>query len=156
MRENVDDKTIMLVEDDLDEQVLTLRALKKNGIGEKVVVAQDGVEALDRLLGTGEYAGRDADDIAPRLVLLDLKLPKVDGLEVLRRLRADERTMSLPVVVLTSSQGEQDMIDGYGSYADGCICRSVDFTQFSRAMRQLKPLLDGTERTPAEEQRPAA
>ncbi len=152
MRENADDKTIMLVEDDLDEQVLTLRALKKNGIGEKVVVAQDGVEALDRLLGTGEYA----DDIAPRLVLLDLKLPKVDGLEVLRRLRADERTMSLPVVVLTSSKGEQDMIDGYGSYADSCICRSVDFTQFSRAMRQLKPLLDGTEQTPAEKQMSAA
>lgn len=141
----MNDKTILLVEDDPDDRVLTLRALEKNGIENKVVVACDGAEALNHLSGTGEYAGQDA---MPQLVLLGLKLPKVDGPEVLRRLRDDERTRSLPVVILASPEGEQDVIDGYGSYADGCIRRSVDFAQFSRAVRQLKPLLAGVEQTP--------
>jgi CheY-like chemotaxis protein len=146
------DKTILLVEDDPDDRVLITRALKKNGIGNKVVVARDGVEALDYLSGSGEYAEQEAN-LVPLLVLLDLKLPKVDGLEVLRRLRADEQTRFLPVVVLTSCEGEQDMLDGCGRYADGCISRSVDFAQFSRAVRQLKSLLTDIEQTPAEEER---
>lgn len=145
------DKTILLVEDDPDERVLTLRALKKNGISTEVIVARDGVEALDYLSGTGEYTERGANAV-PQLVLLDLKLPKVDGLEVLRRLRADERTSSLPVVILTSSEEEQDMIEDCGPQADGCICRSVDFAQFLAAIRQLKTLLTSVERTLAEEQ----
>src|SRR4051794_38805650 len=101
----MDDKTILLVEGDPDDQLLTLRALKKNGIGDKVVVAHDGAEALDYLFGAGEHAGRDTD-VAPQLILLDPKLPKVDGREVLRRLRADERTRFLTVVILISSKGE--------------------------------------------------
>lgn len=137
------DKAILLVEDDPDDRMLTLRALKKNGIGDEVVVARDGIEALDYISGAGEDAGRDA---VPRLVLMDLKLPKMDGLEVLRRLRADERTRCLPVVVLTSSEEEQGMVDVYDSHADGCIHRPVDFAQFSRAVRQLKPLLADIER----------
>lgn len=147
------DKKIMLIEDDPDEQVLTLRALKKNGIGDDVVVARDGVEALDYLFEAAEHAGREA---VPRLVLLDLKLPKVNGLEVLRRLRADERTSSLPVVVLVSCEEEQDVVDGYGSYVEGCIARPVDFAQFSRNVRRLKPLVAGTERILAERQMHAA
>src|SRR5437588_5941600 len=103
------DKVILLVEDNPDDQVLTRRALKKNNILNEIVVAQDGVEALDYLLGTGAYAGRDTGTM-PAIVLLDLKLPKVEGLEVLRRLRADERTRVLPVVILTSSKEEQDLV----------------------------------------------
>ena len=149
------DKTILLVEDDPDERVLTLRALKKNGISTEVVVARDGAEALDYLSGAGEYTERNANTV-PQLVLLDLKLPKVDGLEVLRRLRADERTSSLLVVILTSSEEEQDLIEGYGPHVDGCICRSVDFAQFLEAIRQLKTLLTSVERTLAEKQGQAA
>jgi len=139
-RENMGDTTILLVEDNLDDQVLTLRALKKNGIRNKVVVAHDGAEALDYLFGTGKHSGREADTV-PRLVLLDSKLPKVDGLEVLRRLRDDERTRSLPVVIFTSCEREQGMVDDHDPQADGCICRSADFAQFSRAVQRLKPLL---------------
>ena len=139
-RDDVGDKAILLVGDDPDDRALTLRALKKNGIGDEVVVARDGIEALDYLSGAGAYAGGNANTV-PQLVLMDLKLPKVDGLEVLRRLRADERTRYLPVVVLTSSEEEQGMVDVYGSHADGCIHRPVDFAQFSQAVRQLKPLL---------------
>ena len=107
------DKAILLVEDNPDDEALTLRALKKNNIKNEVVIAHDGAEALDYLFGTGKYAGRNTD-VLPQVVLLDLKLPKVEGLEVLRRVRADKRTKLLPVVILTSSNEEQDRIDGYG------------------------------------------
>jgi len=109
------DKAILLVEDNPDDEALTLRALKKNNIRNEVVIAHDGAEALDYLFGTGQYIGRNTD-VLPQVVLLDLKLPKVEGLEVLRRVRADKRTKLLPVVILTSSNEEQDRIDGYGLY----------------------------------------
>ena len=132
----MDDKIILLVEDNADDEVLTLRALKKNNISNEVVVARNGVEALDYLFGTGTYAGRNLN-IAPQVVLLDLKLPKLDGLEVLRRLRADERTKLLPVVILTSSDEEQDRVNGYGGGANSYVRKPVDFNQFSEAVRQL-------------------
>ena len=106
------DKIILLVEDNPDDEVLTLRALKKNNILNDVVVARDGAEALDYLFGTGAYSGRDTR-VMPTMTLLDLKLPKVDGLEVLHRIRADERTKLIPVVILTSSKEELDLINGY-------------------------------------------
>jgi two-component system response regulator len=130
------DKSILLVEDNLDDEALTRRALKKNNISNEVVVARDGAEALDYLFGTGKYEGRDLSDM-PQLVLLDLKLPKVDGLEVLRRMRADERTRLLPVVILTSSREQQDLVDGYGYGANSYIRKPVDFGQFVEAVRQL-------------------
>src|ERR1700682_2547986 len=132
----MDDKIILLVEDNADDEKLTLRALKKNNISNEVVVARNGVEALDYLFGTGTYAGRNLN-IAPQVVLLDLKLPKLDGLEVLRRLRADERTKLLPVVILTSSDEEQDRVNGYGGGANSYVRKPVDFNQFSEAVRQL-------------------
>ncbi len=127
---------ILLVEDNRDDEALTLRALKKNNIKNEVVVAHDGVEALDYLFGTGAYAGRDLTDM-PHVILLDLKLPRVDGLEVLRRLRADERTRLLPVVILTSSNEDQDRINGYGLGANSYVRKPVDFAQFIEAVRQL-------------------
>lgn len=129
-------KIILLVEDNADDEVLTRRALKKNNIGNELVVARDGAEALDYLFGTGEYEGRDLG-VMPQVILLDLKLPKVDGLEVLRRLRADERTRLLPVVILTSSKEQQDLVDGYGYGANSYIRKPVDFAQFLEAVRQL-------------------
>lgn len=130
------DKIIMLVEDNPDDEALTLRALRKNNIQNEVVVAHDGVEALDYLFGTGIYVTRDTR-IKPVVVLLDLKLPKVDGLEVLRRLRADERTKVIPVVVLTSSKEEQDLINSYSCGCNSYIRKPVDFVQFVEAVRQL-------------------
>lgn len=132
----MDNKVILLVEDNPDDEALTLRALKKNNIGNVVVVARDGVEALDFLFGTGSYAGRDLS-IMPQVTLLDLKLPKIDGLEVLRRIREDERTRLLPVVILTSSKEEQDLINGYRLGANSYIRKPVDFLQFTEAVRQL-------------------
>ncbi len=129
-------KVILLVEDNPDDEVLTRRALKKNNIGNEVVVARDGVEALDYLFATGAYEGRDTS-VTPQVVLLDLKLPKIDGLEVLRRLRADERTKLLPVVILTSSREQQDLVDSYGYGANSYIRKPVDFAQFVEAVRQL-------------------
>jgi CheY-like chemotaxis protein len=129
-------KTIMLVEDNPDDEALTLRALRKNNIQNDVVVARDGVEALDYLWGTGRYAERDPR-IRPEIILLDLKLPKIDGLEVLRRLRADERTQFIPVVVLTSSKEEQDLLNSYSSGCNSYIRKPVDFVQFVEAVRQL-------------------
>jgi two-component system response regulator len=131
------DKVILLVEDNPDDELLTLRALRKNNVLNKVVVARDGVEALDYLFGTGEYAGRDTS-VTPQLILLDLKLPKIDGLEVLKRLRADERTRLLPVVILTSSREQQDMLDGYGLGANSYVRKPVNFEQFVQAIEQLK------------------
>jgi two-component system response regulator len=132
----MEDKIILLVEDNADDEKLTLRALKKNNIHNEVVVARNGVEALDYLFGTGAYAGRDMN-LMPQVVLLDLKLPKLDGLEVLRRLRTNERTKLLPVVILTSSNEEQDRINGYGLGANSYVRKPVDFNQFSEAVRQL-------------------
>ena len=131
------DKVILLVEDNPDDELLTLRALRKNDVTGEVVVARDGVEALDYLFGTGAHAGRDTS-VMPQLILLDLKLPKIDGLEVLRRLRADERTRLLPVVILTSSREQQDMLEGYGLGANSYVRKPVNFEQFVRAVEQLK------------------
>jgi two-component system, response regulator len=130
------DNTILLVEDNPDDEVLTRRALKQNDIDSEVVVAHDGAEALDYLFGTGAYAGRDTS-VMPQLVLLDLKLPKIDGLEVLRRIRADERTRLLPVVILTSSKEQQDLLDGYGCGANSYIRKPVDFARFVETVQQL-------------------
>ncbi len=130
------DKVILLVEDNPDDEKLTVRALKKNNIVNEVAVARDGVEALDYLFGTGAYAGRDTSRL-PAMVLLDLKLPKMDGQEVLRRIRADERTKRLLVVILTSSKEEQDLMNGYNGGANSYIRKPVDFTQFTEAVRQL-------------------
>ena len=127
---------ILLVEDNPDDEALTLRALQKNNIRNDVVVAHDGVEALDYLFGTGSHAGRDVH-LVPQVVLLDLKLPKVDGLEVLRRLRADARTKLLPVVILTSSNEEQDRLRGYDLGANSYVRKPVDFNQFIEAVLQL-------------------
>ena len=132
----MNDKTILLVEDNPDDEELTLRALKKNNILNEVTVVRDGAEALDYLFCQGAYAGRDASR-HPAVTLLDLKLPKVEGLEVLKRLRADERTRLLPVVILTSSKEEQDLVNGYRLGANSYIRKPVDFTKFMEAVRQL-------------------
>ncbi len=127
--------TILLVEDNPDDAELTLRAFKKNNIANEVVVARDGVEALDYLFARGSHSARDAQ--APSLVLLDLKLPRVDGLEVLKQIRANEATKLLPVVILTSSKQEQDLIKGYSLGANSYVRKPVDFGQFMEAVRQL-------------------
>ena len=129
-------KIILLVEDNPDDEALTLLALKKNNIANKVIVARDGVEALDYLFGTGAHAGRNPSEL-PAVVLLDLKLPKVDGLEVLQRVRVDERTRLLPVVVLTSSKEEKDVIESYSLGANSYIRKPVDFEQFTESVRHL-------------------
>jgi CheY-like chemotaxis protein len=132
----MEDKIILLVEDNSDDEKLTLRALKKNNILNEVVVARDGAQALDYLFGTGAYAGRDLR-VMPQVILLDLKLPKLDGLEVLRRVRADDRTKLLPIVILTSSNEELDRINGYGFGANSYVRKPVDFSEFSEAAGQL-------------------
>jgi two-component system response regulator len=126
--------TILLVEDNRNDEELTLRALKKGHVLNPVVVARDGVEALDYLFGRGVHAGRPA---LPQLILLDLKLPRIDGLEVLRALRLDERTKLLPVVILTSSVEDQDVIRGYSLGANSYVRKPVDFVQFNEAVKQL-------------------
>jgi two-component system response regulator len=130
------DKIIMLIEDSPDDEVLTLRALKKNNITNDVVVAHDGVEALDYLFGRGAHEGRNTS-ILPQLILLDLKLPKIDGLAVLRAIRADARTKLLPVVILTSSTETRDLLDGYDIGANSYVRKPVDFTAFAEAVRHL-------------------
>lgn len=129
-------KTILLVEDNPDDELLTLRALEASHVMNDIVVARDGVEALDYLFGTGSFAGRDVSTM-PAVILLDLKLPKLDGLEVLERLRADERTKFVPVVILTSSKEEQDLVAGYTRGCNSYIRKPVDFAQFTKAVQQL-------------------
>jgi two-component system response regulator len=126
---------ILLVEDNPDHVALTIRALKKNHIANDVIIATDGAEALDMLLGRGKFEGRAIE--LPYVVLLDLKLPKVDGLEVLRELRADDRTKLLPIVILTSSDEEQDIVQSYRFGANSYIRKPVDFMQFLEATKQL-------------------
>lgn len=127
---------ILLVEDNPDDEALTLRAFRKNNITNEVVVARDGAEALDYLFATGAYAKREAG-VMPQIVILDLKLPKIDGLEVLRRLRAAPQTKLLPVVILTSSNEERDRLEGYGLGANSYVRKPVDFAEFVDAVRQL-------------------
>jgi len=130
------DRFILLVEDNPDDEALTLRAFKKSKLVNEIVVAHDGAEALDYLFGRGAHAGRDVS-VLPAVVLLDLRLPKIDGLEVLRRIRADERTKLTPVVILTSSKEEQDLINGYLSGANSYIRKPVDFDKFLQVAEHL-------------------
>ena len=127
---------VLLVEDDSDDELLILRSLKTANLENEIVVARDGAEALDYLFASGAYADRDAEQL-PVVVLLDLKLPKIDGLEVLRRIRADERTKLLPVIVLTSSDEDQDVIDSYRLGANSYVQKPVQFGEFSSAVQKL-------------------
>ncbi len=129
-------KIILLVEDNPDDRILTVRALKQHNISNEIKEVKDGQEALDYLFGEGEYAGRDTT-IQPQIILLDLKLPKVDGLEVLQRIRADSRTRRLPVVILTSSNEQKDRISSYDLGANSYVRKPVDFNEFIEAARQL-------------------
>ncbi len=130
------ERTILLVEDNRNDEMLTIRALQARKIANEVVVVRDGAEALDYLFCRGQYAGRDPREV-PEVVLLDLKLPKVDGLEVLKEIRADERTNCLPVVVLTSSNEERDLVESYRLGANSYVRKPVDFNQFADAVAQL-------------------
>jgi two-component system response regulator len=132
----MEDKMILIVEDNPDDEALTIRALRKNHIGNRLVVVRDGAEALDFLFCTGVYSNRDPNDL-PQTILLDLKLPKVDGLEVLKRIRANERTSLLPVVILTSSNEERDLLQSYRNGANSYVRKPVDFNEFLDAARQL-------------------
>ena len=132
----MENKAILLVEDNPDDVALTIRAFRKSDISNKIIVAKDGVEALDYLFGRGMYAGRDVKDM-PVVILLDLKLPKIDGLEVLKSIRQNEFTRLLPVVILTSSVEEKDKINGYRLGANSYVRKTVDFNQFSEAMKLL-------------------
>jgi len=132
----VKNRTILLVEDNPDDEELTIRALRKNGIVNELVVARDGVQALDYLFGRGEWNGRDTS-LTPAVVLLDLKLPRVDGLDVLQSMRLDPRTALVPVVVLTSSREEQDILKSYSLRVNSYVRKPVDFTQFTEAVKHL-------------------
>jgi CheY-like chemotaxis protein len=129
------DGVILLVEDNPDDVLLTRRALRKNRFANEVVVAADGQEALDYLFGDGKWAGQTS--VLPQVILLDLNMPRVDGLEVLRRIRAEERTRLLPVVILTSSKEERDLLRGYSLGANSYVRKPVDFEEFVEAARQL-------------------
>jgi len=131
----MEEKIILLVEDNPDDELLALRALKKNNITNKVVVTHDGAEALDYLFGAGAWAGQETP--LPQVILLDLKLPKLDGLEVLRRIRGDERTRMLPVVILTTSNEERDRVSSYRLGANSFVRKPVEFDQFIEAVREL-------------------
>jgi two-component system, response regulator len=136
MENLMENKLILLVEDNPDDEALTLRAFRKNNVGNRIAVVRDGVEALDFLFCKGAYADRDPHD-QPQVILLDLKLPKLDGMEVLERIRREENTRLLPVVILTSSKEEQDVIKGYSLGANSYVRKPVDFNQFVEAVRQL-------------------
>jgi len=129
-------KTLLLVEDNPDDEALTLRALRRHNLGNEILVARDGQEALDYLFAEGDYRERDPQQL-PQVILLDLKLPKVDGLQVLERLRAEPRTRRIPVVVLTSSSEERDIVRSYDLGANSYVRKPVDFEQFIEAARQL-------------------
>ena len=129
-------ETILVVEDNPDDVELLLRALKKNNIANDIAITHDGAEALDYIFGNGKYSGRDVNDV-PRIILLDLKLPKLNGLQVLERIRADARTALVPVIILTSSKEEQDLISGYKSGANSYVRKPVDFNEFVDAVRQI-------------------
>jgi CheY-like chemotaxis protein len=129
-------KLVLLVEDNPDDEILALRALKKSHLANEIAVARDGVEALEFLFCEGEYSGRNPCEL-PVVVLLDLKLPKIDGLEVLKRLKEDDRTRRMPVVIMTSSSEEQDIVDSYNLGANSYIRKPVDFNQFTEAVAQL-------------------
>jgi two-component system, response regulator len=131
-----DMKCILLVEDNQDDAALAIRALIDNRIANEIVHVRDGAEARDYLFGVGVYAGRDVSD-CPQLVLLDLKLPKIDGLDILRRMRADDRTRLIPVVILTSSDAEEDLLRSYQLGANSFVRKPVDFDQFMEAVREL-------------------
>ncbi len=130
------DRIILLVEDNPADVALTLRALKKANIANELIVAHDGVEALDYLFGTGQYSGRDTS-VLPVVILLDLKLPKIDGIEVLKRLRTEPRTKLLPVVILTSSKEQTDVATCYEYNCNSYVRKPVDFNQFAEAVKQL-------------------
>jgi two-component system response regulator len=132
----MNDRVIMLVEDNADDEALTKRALTKARIRNEVVVARDGAQALDYLFAKGDFAGRDVS-VMPQVVLLDLNLPKVGGLDVLRAIRSDPRTKTLPVVCLTSSKQDRDLCEGYSLGANSYVVKPVDFSQFSEAVAQL-------------------
>ena len=129
-------KVILLIEDNANDEELTRHALSKSNVANEIVVARDGVEALEYLFGTGKYAGRDIRD-TPALVLLDFKLPKIDGLEVLRRVRADDRFRALPIVAMTSSSDQEELLRGYTSGVNSCVRKPVDFDQFTRVVSQI-------------------
>jgi CheY-like chemotaxis protein len=130
------EKTVLLVEDNPDDEALTLNAFEKSGVAHAMVVVRDGAEALDYLFGTGSYAGRDATAV-PNLILLDLKLPKYSGLEVLERVRADARTRLAPVVVLSSSDEPDDQVESYRLGVNSYVRKSIDFDRFARGIRML-------------------
>ncbi len=129
-------KVLLLVEDNLSDEKLTVRAFKKSGVSNEIVVVRDGAEALDYLFGTGKFEGRDTTAL-PTVMLLDLKLPRIDGLEVLRRVRADERTKCLPVVILTASKEHEDVARGYSLGANAYVRKPVDFSEFAEAAKTV-------------------
>lgn len=129
-------KTILLIEDNPDDEALMTRALSKNKIANEIVIARDGIEALEYLFATGKFEGRSTNE-QPQIILLDLKLPKMDGIEVLRRIRSDERTKHIPVVVLTTSIEQRDIVESYQFGANSYVQKPIDFTEFMEATRQL-------------------
>lgn len=131
------EKSKLLIEDDPDDETLIKRELRRNNVANRIAVVRDGAEALDYLFCTGSYADRDPDDL-PTVVILDLKLPKIDGLEVLRQIRADKRTRILPVVVMTSSDAERDIAESYNRGANSYVRKPVNFDQFREAVRLLQ------------------
>ncbi|MBW2555501.1 MAG: response regulator, partial [Deltaproteobacteria bacterium] len=136
MDDGMEKKVILLVEDNPDDELLTIRAFEKNNLRNEVVIARDGAEALDYLFGTGAYSDRDTR-VMPQFVLLNLNIPKIDGLEVLRRLRSNERTKQLPVVIFTASNEERNLVESYRLGTSNYIRKPLDFTQFAEAIRQL-------------------
>jgi len=132
----LEEKIILLVEDNADDEELTIRTLQKNHLKNKIVVVRDGVEALDYLFGTGEYKDRDLS-VSPVLIMLDIKLPKLNGLEVLKKIKSDSRTKFIPVVILTSSDEEKDLVDSYQLGANSYVRKPVDFAEFQNSVRQL-------------------